>query len=451
MIETSGTDDPAAELNSALRAALATRTRNAFTALLTDDIHWGGEHGGNQCTNRAQAGDHYAGLIGAGVTLHIADIHGPGDVLTATLQIESPYADAYPRELTVRLTLRGGLIADITELDPPPLVELLYFDGCPNHDAFLPHLRQLLTENEINAPVTLIRVDNDDDARTQRFLGSPTLRVNGLDVEPGALDRESYALQCRRYATPHGTTGTPPDQWILDALIDNPDLLTVITAIHSGDQATLHHVLTTHPELATNRLIRRGGRTLLHIATDWPGHFPNVAATINTLVQAGADPNTPSIGEHQATPLHWAASSGDVAALNALLDAGADINAPGAVIAGGTPLADATAFGEWSAARLLVERGARTNLFEAAALGLVERVKTLLATEQPTTENITSSFWGACHGGQPDSAAVLLEHGADINWIGYDGLTPLDAARRAQDPELASWLEHRSATTNNSN
>jgi len=106
MIETSGTADPTAELNSALRAALATRTRNAFTALLTDDIHWGGEHGGNQCTNRAQAGDHYAGLIAAGVTLDIADIHGPGDVLTATLRIESP--DPYPRELTVRLTLRGG-------------------------------------------------------------------------------------------------------------------------------------------------------------------------------------------------------------------------------------------------------------------------------------------------------------------------------------------------------
>ena len=47
--------------------------------------------------------------------------------------------------------------------------------------------------------------------------------------------------------------------------------------------------------------------------------------------------------------------------------------------------------------------------------------------------------------------ASHLEHGADINWIGYDGLTPLDAAQRAQDPELASWLEHRVATTNNSN
>ncbi|MCG8915791.1 ankyrin repeat domain-containing protein [Actinokineospora sp. PR83] len=221
----------------------------------------------------------------------------------------------------------------------------------------------------------------------------------------------------------------------------------VITAIHSGDLTTLRRLLADHPDLARTRLIRHGGRTLLHVATDWPGHHPDVAATIASLVAAGADPNAPCSAEHPETPLHWAASSGDLDAIDALLDAGADINAPGAVIAGGTPMADATAFGNWAAARRLLDRGADTTLFEAAALGLVDRVHHHLDTRRPDPTTITSGFWGACHGGHIATATVLLDHGADINWVGYDDLTPLDAARRSEATDLAAWLEDHGATS----
>jgi uncharacterized protein len=100
---------------------------------------------------------------------------------------------------------------------------------------------------------------------------------------------------------------------------------------------------------------------LLHVATDWPGHLTNVAATINELVTAGADVNARFTGSHTETPLHWAASSNDVAAFDALLDHGAYINAPGTVIAGGSPLEDARAFAQWLTARRLVARGATTT------------------------------------------------------------------------------------------
>src|SRR6185436_12260940 len=106
-------------------------------------------------------------------------------------------------------------------------------------------------------------------------------------------------------------------------------------------------------------------RSLLHVATDWPGHFPNGAATVAALIEAGADVNARFSGPHTETPLHLAASSDDVDVLDALLDAGADIEAPGAVIGGGTPIADAAAFGQWDVARRLVERGASTNLWES--------------------------------------------------------------------------------------
>lgn len=99
---------------------------------------------------------------------------------------------------------------------------------------------------------------------------------------------------------------------------------------------------------------------------------------------------------HTETPLHWAASSDDIAALDALRDAGADLEADGAVIGGGTAMADATTFGQWNAAWRLVDRRAQTNLFEAATLGLADRVRGYLnATPAPTREEVTASFWGA--------------------------------------------------------
>ncbi len=453
--------DTVARLSAALSAALAAGTREAFTALLAEDVRWGGERRGtgNECTTREQAGEHYAGLRAAGVTLRIADLQpispGDGDVLTARMQIGSPDPDDFPPEMAVRLSLRDGLIADICILDTPPNIEVLYFDGCPHHETFLPHLRGLLAEHGITAPVTLIRIEGDDDARAHRFLGSPTVRVDGQDIEPAAEQphqhdmgaKRRFGMQCRLYLTPEGTKGIPRDQWLLDALVQNPVHEAAIIAIHGGDVTALQQLLADDPRLASAHLARHEGRTPLHIATDWPGHFPNVAATIAALVAAGADPNNGTVGEHRETPLHWAASSDDVDAIDALLDAGADINAPGAVIANGTPMADATAFGQWKAARRLLERGADTNLFEAAALGLVAEVQRHLDINEPTAPTITSSFWGACHGGHTETAAVLLEHGADINWIGYDDLTPLDAALRAEAPAVVAWLEQRGATS----
>ena len=159
---------------------------------------------------------------------------------------------------------------------------------------------------------------------------------------------------------------------------DDPLAVAACEAVQAGDVAGLVELLDRHPGLAAASIGEHPdgpARTLLHVLTDWPGHLPNGAGTVRLLVAAGADVDARFRGPHTETPLHWAASSDDVAVLDALLDAGADIEAPGAVIAGGTPLADATAFGQWNAARRLVERGAEANLFESATLGLVERVE----------------------------------------------------------------------------
>jgi hypothetical protein len=94
-------------------------------------------------------------------------------------------------------------------------VELLYFDGCPNHEALLPHLRELLERADVPACIELRRVE---DAERERFLGSPTVRIDGHDVDPAAAQREDFGIKCRLYATDEGLRGTPPDAWILAAL-----------------------------------------------------------------------------------------------------------------------------------------------------------------------------------------------------------------------------------------
>jgi uncharacterized protein len=236
---------------------------------------------------------------------------------------------------------------------------------------------------------------------------------------------------------------------------DDPLAVAASTALHRGDAGATSQLLAEHPQLARARIVsgreRGGSRTLLHLFADWPGKRPNAREIVALLHAAGADLDATCNGPNSETALHWAASSDDIDLIDALLDLGADLEARGAVIGGGTAIADATAFGQWRAAERLLERGAHANLFESAVMGLNERVGAeLTALPAPTTEQITHALWGACHGERQDTAALLLEHGADINWIGWDNLTPLDAAERTAAERgrvstLPDWLRERGA------
>ncbi|WP_175640659.1 ankyrin repeat domain-containing protein [Metabacillus schmidteae] len=253
---------------------------------------------------------------------------------------------------------------------------------------------------------------------------------------------------------------------------DEAQSVEVVKAIHTGDVLLLKRQLAENPGLAKTRIIGRDydnkcnnlgmSRTLLHVVTDWPGHFPNGTTTVNVLIDAGADVNARFTGPHTETPLHWAASSDDIEVLDALLDAGADIEAPGAVIAGGTPLDDAVAFGQWQAAHRLVERGAQIALWHAAALGYMDAIEayfsgSTLSERYPWGAKCTScqdkvnvAFWCACHGGQTNAADYLLDQGADLNWISdWDGLTPLDAAQRSASTPLVKWLLSQGSKSSN--
>lgn len=104
-----------------------------------------------------------------------------------------------------------------------PRVEVLCTEDCPHAAEYLPELRALLAGAGIDVPVQLRVVRSADEAEQERFLGSPTIRVDGRDVEPGGDRRRDYGLACRLYAHPEGRRGSPPDEWVLRALRERPE------------------------------------------------------------------------------------------------------------------------------------------------------------------------------------------------------------------------------------
>ncbi|MFN8669556.1 MAG: ankyrin repeat domain-containing protein [Gemmatimonadaceae bacterium] len=237
---------------------------------------------------------------------------------------------------------------------------------------------------------------------------------------------------------------------------DDPVAVELCGLIRQGAVESLRDRLDARPDLATASIVDARGvaRSLLHVVADWPGHLARGAEMVALLAAAGADVNAAVSHSTEIasaeTPLHWAASSDDVAVLEALLDAGADLEAPGAIFTGGTAMSDAVVFAQWRAARALLARGARTTLWQAAALGLVDRVRSLCeGGDAPPSRDLSNALWHACRGGAQEVAAYLVSRGADLNWLGHDHKTPLDAALGAApdggNAALVDWLRAHGA------
>jgi hypothetical protein len=100
-------------------------------------------------------------------------------------------------------------------------VEFLYFEGCKSYERLLPRLRQLVAEAGGDPEaIELLAVESAEAAERARFLGSPTIRVDGRDVEPGADARRDFGLTCRLYSSDAGPAAAPPDAWIRTTLAD---------------------------------------------------------------------------------------------------------------------------------------------------------------------------------------------------------------------------------------
>ena len=99
-----------------------------------------------------------------------------------------------------------------------PQVEILYFDGCPNHEGARELMERVSHALGVEPELGLVNVPDAETARRLRFLGSPTIRVGGVDVDPGASERDEYDLSCRVYRTRRGLAGLPDEDWVRNAL-----------------------------------------------------------------------------------------------------------------------------------------------------------------------------------------------------------------------------------------
>jgi hypothetical protein len=92
-------------------------------------------------------------------------------------------------------------------------IEVLYFENCPNHVPALERIHQVLRKEGCDAEVTEVLVPDVETAHKVGFSGSPTVRVNGFDIEPKAEERNDFGLMCRRYSS-----GIPSHELIREAV-----------------------------------------------------------------------------------------------------------------------------------------------------------------------------------------------------------------------------------------
>ena len=97
-------------------------------------------------------------------------------------------------------------------------IELQWFEGCPNHHAAREILDEVLAAKNIDATIESVEVPDLETGERVKFPGSPTIRINGVDVEPGFEDSGDYTPRCRVYLTLDGYTGVPQREWIESAV-----------------------------------------------------------------------------------------------------------------------------------------------------------------------------------------------------------------------------------------
>ncbi len=99
-------------------------------------------------------------------------------------------------------------------------IRLLQFEGCPNSAAARELLDRILAEEGAGEPVEaveVVKVPDQPTAERERFLGSPSIQIDGLDIEP-ARRADQASFSCRTYVTAQGPSGVPPAEMIAAAL-----------------------------------------------------------------------------------------------------------------------------------------------------------------------------------------------------------------------------------------
>jgi hypothetical protein len=97
-------------------------------------------------------------------------------------------------------------------------IEMLYWAGCPSHPEALELLQEVLRERGVDEPIQLREVFTLEEAVEHGFPGSPTIRIDGRDVDPAGATH-APALTCRVYRLPDGRPSPVPSRQQLEEAV----------------------------------------------------------------------------------------------------------------------------------------------------------------------------------------------------------------------------------------
>jgi len=92
-------------------------------------------------------------------------------------------------------------------------IQVLYFQGCPHHAPTVALVRDVISQLGLAAEIEEIEVTSPEEAQRVQFLGSPSVRVNGRDIDPEVSSRTDYSESCRMY----NGAGVPPRAYLVTA------------------------------------------------------------------------------------------------------------------------------------------------------------------------------------------------------------------------------------------
>ena len=99
-------------------------------------------------------------------------------------------------------------------------IELLYFEGCPNRAPALEMLQEALDSLGRKDEIYKVEVHTEAEAEAVRFVGSPSIRINGFDIEPWARTANNFGLSCRTYVNGSTQSGVPSHELIHQAIME---------------------------------------------------------------------------------------------------------------------------------------------------------------------------------------------------------------------------------------
>jgi len=97
-------------------------------------------------------------------------------------------------------------------------VEILSFDGCPTARSACSLVEKVLKRKGVAATVVSVKVADYKAVKRLRFFGSPTIRIDGKDIEREKRNVNTFTMACRLYKNPGGSVGLPPDKMVSDAI-----------------------------------------------------------------------------------------------------------------------------------------------------------------------------------------------------------------------------------------